>query len=99
MDSPERVFVIWNFSLTINGASYDVADYFLPIEYAEYILRTDPLVLHQEHFGSATQILDAQRGEVRYTELCTKRGRRPRLLGPVSLPADWLICLESPPLL
>jgi hypothetical protein len=62
-------FVRWNFSVLINGVSYDVADYYLPIGYAEYILASDPLVLHQEYFGSATQILYAQKCTVRYTDL------------------------------
>ena len=69
-------FVRWKFAIQINGTSYDVADYYLPIEYAEYILATDPLVLHQEYFGSATQILRAQKGTVRYTGLQASDGNQ-----------------------
>lgn len=67
-------FVKWNFEIEINGISYDVADYYLPIEKAEYILSTDPLVLHQEYFGSAQRILDAQKGTVKYSDIKASDG-------------------------
>ena len=62
-------FVKWNFAITINGMPYNVADYYLPQDYASNILATDPLVLHQEYFGAAEGILDGEKGTVRYTDL------------------------------
>ena len=62
-------FVIWNFKIEINDILYDVANYYLPIEKAEYIWAWDPLVLHQEYFGSAECILDAQKCYVKYTNM------------------------------
>jgi hypothetical protein len=69
-------FVKWKFTVRINGTSYDVAEYYLPIACAEYILATDPLALHQEYFGSAGQILGAQKGRVRYTGLQVSDGNQ-----------------------
>ena len=62
-------FVKWNFKIVINETLYNVADYYLPIEKAEYIWAWDPLVLHQEYFGAGEGILDAQKGHVRYTNM------------------------------
>jgi hypothetical protein len=62
-------FVKWNFQIEIDNVPYDVADYYLPIEDAEYILAGDPLTLHQEYFGSADRILDSQKCTVRYTDM------------------------------
>ncbi len=67
-------FVIWNFQVEINGTVYDVADYYLPIEYAEYICSTDPLVLHQEHFGGAEMLLNSQKTKVRYYDMSASDG-------------------------
>lgn len=69
-------FVKWKFAVRINGVTYDVADYYLPIERAEYILDTDSLVLHQEYFGTACQILRAQKGTIRYTRLRASDGNQ-----------------------
>lgn len=69
-------FVKWNFAVLINGTRYDVADYYLPFSYAEYISASDPLVLHQEYFGSATTRLRSQKGKVRYTELHASDGNQ-----------------------
>jgi hypothetical protein len=62
-------FVIWNFQVEINNTSYDVADYYLPIEFAEYLLAGDPLVLHQEYFGAAEMLLNSEKTKVRYSEM------------------------------
>jgi len=62
-------FVKWNFKIEINDTLYNVADYYLPIEKAQYIWAWDPLVLHQEYFGAAENILDSQKGTVRYTNM------------------------------
>ncbi|MDQ7816741.1 MAG: T9SS type A sorting domain-containing protein [Melioribacteraceae bacterium] len=62
-------FVIWNFKLEINGITYDVADYYLPIEKAEYIWAWDPLCFHQEYFGAKEGILNAQKGNVKYVDM------------------------------
>lgn len=62
-------FVIWNFQVELNNTLYDVADYYLPIEYGEYILSTDPLVLNQEYFGAAELLLHTEKTKVRYSEL------------------------------
>ena len=62
-------FVKWNFTIEINGTAFNVADYYLPINNAEYVLATDPLVLHQEYFGSSEGILNGERGDVCYTDL------------------------------
>lgn len=67
-------FVKWDFRIEINGELYDVADYYLPIENAEYISAWDPLYLHQEYFGSAEDILDSQKGTVRYTDIRASDG-------------------------
>ena len=68
------VFAVWNFRVVIDGKNFDVADYYLPVQYAEYISPTDPLMLHQEYFGSAQQILASQQGEVRYTQMSASDG-------------------------
>jgi len=67
-------FVIWNFQVEINETVYDVADYYLPIENAEYLLSSDPLVLHQEHFGGAEMLLNSQKTKVRYSEISSYNG-------------------------
>ncbi len=69
-------FVKWNFAIEINSVVYDVADYYLPIEKAEYISPQDPLSLHQEYFGAKEGILHAQKGTVRYTEMRAYDGSR-----------------------
>jgi len=69
-------FVIWNFKIEINDVSYDVADYYLPIENAEFIWAWDPLMLHQEYFGSSEKNLDAQKGTVKYVEIRASDGSR-----------------------
>lgn len=67
-------FVRWKFTIAINGSSQDVATYYLPIGLAEYVSPTAPIVLHQEFFGSATQILSAERTEVRFTDFLASDG-------------------------
>ena len=62
-------FVKWNFKADINGDSYDVAGYFLPIERAEYIRATDPLVLTQEYSGGGERAPNTLKGTVIYTEI------------------------------
>jgi len=62
-------FVIWRFEIEIDGASHSVADYYLPIDYAEFIRAWDPLALHQEYFGAQEQILDEQKGTVQYSDM------------------------------
>src|SRR5580765_2282766 len=62
-------FVRWNFQVAINGVTTDVADYWLPIEKAEYIWSYDPLVFVPEHFGSATQILQSQKSTLRISDM------------------------------
>lgn len=62
-------FVIWNFRIEINGTTYDVADYYLPIEKAEFIMAWDPLTLHQEYFGAKERILNGQKGIVKYVDM------------------------------
>jgi len=72
----EGTFVKWNFATRVNGICYDVADYYLPVDFAEYILPTDPLVLHQEYFGSADERLGRQKCTVRYTGVQTSDGTK-----------------------
>lgn len=69
-------FVMWNFKIEINGVTYDVADYYLPIEKAEYILAWDPLTLHQEYFGARERILHSQKGTVKYVDIRASDGTR-----------------------
>lgn len=78
-------FVIWRFEIEINGTSYAVADYYLPIEYAEFIWGWDPLKLHQEYFGAKEQILDQQKGTVRYSDMRAFDGE---VWHPLN---DWMI--------
>jgi hypothetical protein len=70
-------FVRWKFTVDIDKTYCDVADYYLPLGYAEFILATDPLVLHQEYFGSAKQTLRSKKCTVRYTALQVSDGTRP----------------------
>ena len=67
-------FVIWNFTIEINGIVYDVADYYLPIANAEYIMAWDPLTLHQEYFGAKEGILNSEKGTVRYVDIKASDG-------------------------
>ena len=67
-------FVIWNFKIEINGITYDVADYYLPIGGAEYISSTNPLTLVQNYYGSAGKILDAEKGTVKYVDMKVSDG-------------------------
>ena len=67
-------FVKWNFTIVIDGISYNVADYYLPIEYAEYIKANDPLMFDQENFGAAEHILDGEKGTVTYTDMRASDG-------------------------
>ncbi len=69
-------FVIWNFKIEINGITYDVVDYYLPIENAEYVLAWDPLTLHQEYFGAKERILHSQKGTVRYVDIKASDGTK-----------------------
>ncbi|MDP2887040.1 MAG: T9SS type A sorting domain-containing protein [Ignavibacteria bacterium] len=69
-------FVIWNFKIEINGVTFDVVDYYLPIEKAEYILAWDPLTLHQEYFGAKERILHSQKGTVRYVDIRASDGTK-----------------------
>jgi len=71
----QGTFVVWRFCARIGEADYTVADYYLPMEYAEYIFDCDPLVLHQEYFGSSEEILDAQKCSVRFSEMWASDGQ------------------------
>jgi hypothetical protein len=46
-----------NFEVSINGVIINVADYYLPIERAEYIWSYSHLSFVPEHFGAASHIL------------------------------------------
>lgn len=67
-------FVKWNFKIELNGVAYNVANFYLPIERAEYLSTTDPLVFHQEYFGSASQKLNGDKTTVRYINMRTYDG-------------------------
>lgn len=62
-------FVIWNVEVQLNGEVYNVAEYYLPIEYGEYLLAGDPLHFAQEHFGGAEMLLNSQKTNVRFSEM------------------------------
>ena len=76
----QGTFVVWRFRATIAEA-----DYYLPIECAEYIFPYDPLVLHQEYFGSSEGILDGQKCSVRFSEMWGSDGETAYPL------EDWMI--------
>ena len=67
-------FVIWHFQVAINGVTTDVSDYYLPIEKAEYIWSYAPLTFVPEQFGSASQILQAQKSTVRFSDMRASDG-------------------------
>jgi hypothetical protein len=67
-------FVRWNFEIAINGAVTNVADYYLPVERAEYIRSDDPLALVPEHFGSASQMLQSQKSSLRVSDAWASDG-------------------------
>jgi hypothetical protein len=67
-------FVRWNFEIAINGAVTNVADYYLPVERAEYIRSDDPLALVPEHFGSANQMLQSQKSSLRISDAWASDG-------------------------
>ena len=91
--SLKGTFVKWNFTVWIDGAKYNVADYYLPIGCAEFLSDIDPLSLHQEYFGSAHKILTMVKGTVRYTKLQASDGHRWYPLN------HWIITwrIEHPP--
>jgi len=62
-------FVEWKFVAEINGKLTDVADYYLPIEKAEFIWSYDPLALVPEHFGSASQLLTSERSTLQFSQM------------------------------
>ena len=85
-------FVRWNFQISINGVTTNVADYYLPIEKAEYIWSYSPLTLTPEMFGSATQILQSQKSTLRISHLRASDGANWYSLD------DWLIassCIDD----
>jgi len=67
-------FVIWNFNIDINGIAYNVANYYLPINRAEFLISDIPLRLHQEYFGAKEGILGAQKNTVKYTDIRASDG-------------------------
>src|SRR5262249_45461378 len=77
--------------ITINGVETDVADYYLPIERAEFIRAYDPLALVPEHFGSATGTLSSQKSTVRISDIRASDERQSYAL------ADWTItsCIDD----
>ena len=84
-------FVRWNFEIAINGAVTNVADYYLPVERAEYIRSDDPLALVPEHFGSATQTLQSQKSALRISDAWASDGTQRYPL------ADWMLtsCIDD----
>src|SRR5258708_13159655 len=67
-------FVRWNFEIAVNGAVTNVADYYLPVERAEYIRSDDPLALVPEHFGSANQMLRSKNSALPIITACAPHG-------------------------
>lgn len=57
----------WYVAVTIDGIRYPVATYYLPEAYASHVDPVEPLVLHQEHFGSCDNRLDLGRTDVAYS--------------------------------
>jgi hypothetical protein len=84
-------FVRWNIQVSLNGDVIDVADYYLPLEKAEFISATDPLSLVPEHFGSAAQILQSQPARVRFRDMQASSGVN---WAPL---ADWRVtnCIDD----
>jgi hypothetical protein len=84
-------FVRWNFEIAINGAATNVADYYLPVERAEYIRSDDPLALVPEHFGSANQMLRSQKSALRIGDAWVSDGARRYPL------TDWTLtsCIDD----
>ena len=67
-------FVRWNFEIAINGAVANVADYYLPVERAQYIRLDDPLALIPEHLGSADKMLQSQKSALRIKDIWASDG-------------------------
>lgn len=63
----------WLVDVTINGAHYAVATYYLPEEYASYLDPSYPLILHQEHFGACNNRLGINKTDVAYYDLAVRR--------------------------
>jgi len=83
--------VRWNFQVAINGLITDVADYYLPIEKAEYIWSYSPLALTPEQFGSASQILQSQKSAIRFSDMRASDGTNWFSI------ADWILgyCIDD----
>ena len=59
-------FCIWKFSIRLDGVNYEVANYYLPKDNAEFLRPDNPLTLHQEYFGSVGSELSNLKSTVKY---------------------------------
>lgn len=81
----------WNVSVTIEqGAetkSYNVATYYLPNIYAEYLHPNTPLILFEEYFGACGNHLDVNKTKVFYYDIKVRNTTNSSYIGI----GDWEI--------
>ena len=67
-------FAVWKCEAVINGVHWDIAAYYLPIEYCEFINAQTPITLTQEHFEANGGGLDLRRTKVCYSDFRVSNG-------------------------
>jgi hypothetical protein len=67
-------FAVWKCEAVINGKTWNIATYYLPVEYCEFLNAQTPIKLTQEHFEVNGGALDRRRTKVRYSDFRVSNG-------------------------